>query len=169
MDRMLKIFFSDVVVRRIVQDAEGAVHLFGNDEAHHLVREHQGRERPGLPGFFLYGLADAESPPDQDDQCLNALVHHALELLAPLYGIQLFAPLVEQYEVMMWLQFFEDHFFLQLFGAGHIGSQAFFRQLQQHQLNAVPGLCFAEIVLQALFYKRFIGFTDRPDLDVHKA
>ena len=113
------------------------------------------------------GIADAVSPADQQHQGFGAAVHALLELPGPLDGVKLFASFIEQDEVVVGLQFFEDQFFFQLFGPRGIGGGCFFGKLQENQFDVVVGFFFLEVVADAFVYEGFILFADASDLDMH--
>ena len=71
--------FSDlgVVVGFAFEDGEGAVELFGEEEAYHLVGEgHLGDGKTAVGGFVGFG-GESERPADHEHEVAHACIHLA--------------------------------------------------------------------------------------------
>lgn len=86
-----------------VRDIVGAVELFGEDEAGELVGEDQAGKAPDKVGFLADGLVDTEGAADDEDD-FASVYKGGFEGFAELRGGEVVAALVEENDVLVWLE-----------------------------------------------------------------
>ena len=110
-----------VVVGLAFDDGAGAVDLFGEDEADHLVGKSEAGEGELLVGSGIDGRGETLRTSDDDDESTSG-VARVFEP-AGQFDAAVFVPmLVEQYDGVRGLQLFEDEFTLS-------GLLLFFREI----------------------------------------
>ena len=110
-----------VVVGLAFDDGAGAVNLFGEDEADHLVGEGEAGEGELLVGSGIDGRGETVRASDDEDEATGGVA--LLFEPAGQFDTTVFVPmLVEQYDGVRGLQLFEDEFTLS-------GLLLFFREI----------------------------------------
>ena len=96
-----------MVIRLSSHDGHGAIELLDEDEAHHLVGEGHLGEGNLLDGLGIDFGREAVGTAYDEDEALADGVHLLLHVLGELYAAQLFSVLVEQHDVVTWLELLE--------------------------------------------------------------
>lgn len=112
----------DVVVGFAFEDGEGAVELFGEEEAYHLMGEgHLGDRKTAVGGFVGFG-GESERPADHEHEVAHARIHLGLQKLGELRRAVFLAVLIQQNHAVRLLEPFAhlQKFFLLLLGHRHV-------------------------------------------------
>ena len=88
-------------------DGHGPIELLDKDESYHLVGEGHLGERQLLAGFGIHVGRKAVGSSDDENEAFTDGVHPLLHVLGELYAAQLFSVLVEQHDVVAWLELLE--------------------------------------------------------------
>ena len=103
------------MIRFIPKDGHGAVELFEAKKSHHLVAEREFGQGEGFVGTGVNIGRKTESPTNQEDDFSVGLRQAALYPLCQFHGGKGCAPLIEQYQVVVGVEFGQYHFTLFFF------------------------------------------------------
>ena len=87
-----------------LQDGEGAVKLFDEDKAHHLVAECHGRERHFGISAVVHLLREAVRPADDENQTFCTRGHLFFKAFGEIHGSELLAVFVQKNDLVGGLQ-----------------------------------------------------------------
>ena len=157
-----------MVVGEVTQDGEGAVVLFDEDEAHHLVGEgHAGEGEAGVGGV-IDGGREAVGSADDEDEAAGQRGHLLLQPLGKVGRGVLLAAFVEEDDVVAGLQLAQQllPFALALLLVGEAGSGADVGDDAQFKGGEAGGAC--QIVIDGAGEVGVVGLADSEENGFHK-
>ena len=97
-----------MVVGLVVEDGEGAIELFGKEQAYHLMGERHLRKRDHFIAPFVHRRGEAVRTADNENQTAGAGSHALVEPRGKVHAATLRTVLVEQHHTVARLQTLQD-------------------------------------------------------------
>ena len=156
-----------VVVGLVVEDGEGAVELFDEEEAHHLVVEGHLGEGYLVVCHVVDAGGEAEGTADDEDKAAGAGVHLLLEVLREPHGGVLFAMLVEEDDAVSTFETFEQEDGFALFDFLGRGALLVFESGDDFEVEVDVVLQSFDVDVDAFLKVGNVGLGNDEELDVH--
>lgn len=157
-----------VVVGFVVEDGHGAVDLFDEEEADHLVGEGHFGEGEFFVGAFVDAIGEAVRSTDDEDDLAGTAVHVVLNLFGEVHGAWSFAAFVEKDDVIGGLDTFEEFvgFTFFLLGLGKVFGVLDVRNFLDLELEVV--FESLEVVVDKFDDEFVVGFADNEEEGFHE-
>ena len=157
-----------MVVGLVVEDGEGAIELFGKEQADHLMGKRHLRQRDHFIAPFVHRRGEAVRTADDENQTAGAGSHALVEPRGKVHAATLRAVLVEQHHPVARLQTLQDEAPLLLLLL-LLGERPCLTQLGDdlHPERNVVRETFA-IVLEGGCKMRVGGLADNKEEDLHE-